>query len=186
MALIDYVRDERARDVTAEAVGGDDADGGGAVSLFLAVLANNPEVAEARVAYTGTLRFGGNLEPELKELAHVVVDQANECAYCTASHTENLVEVHGFPRGRVEALREREMDSFDEREQAVIRFAEQVATDPKRVTADHVDSLRAVGFDDADVIELLALVASAVSANTIVDALNVHPADRGDDLESYL
>lgn len=60
-----------------------------------------------------------------------------------------------------------------------------MARDPKRVTDDHLDALTEVGFDDADVIELVVSAAAAVAANTITDALNMTPADRDDAFATY-
>ncbi|WP_162524299.1 carboxymuconolactone decarboxylase family protein [Halobellus captivus] len=171
MALLEYVDPETAELPQYECDSSE-------ISLFRAVLLNNPTVLERRLSYSGWLRNEGSLERELKELAHVVVDRTNECEYCTDAHTQNLVEVFGFSEERIDAIENREFDTFDDRERAVMRFAEQVTEDPKRVTDDHIEALRTVGFSDADVVELLALVTSAISANAMMDALNVHPVDR--------
>lgn len=171
MALLEYV------DPDSEDLPEYESDSG-ELSLFRAVLLNNPTVLQRRLDYSGWLRNEGNLDRELKELAHVVTDQTNECEYCTDAHTQNLVDVFGFSAERIDAIENRDFDSFDDRERAVMEFAEQVTEDPKRVRQSHIDSLREVGFSDADVVELLALVTSAISANAMMDALNVHPADR--------
>lgn len=171
MALLDYVDPETAELPEYES---DNEE----VSLFRAVLLNNPTVLQRRLDYSGWLRNEGSLERELKELAHVVVDRTNECEYCTDSHTQNLVDVFGYSEERIGAIGERDFASFDERERAVMEFAEQVTEDPKRVRSDHIEALREVGFSDSDVVELIALVTSAISANAMMDALNVHPADR--------
>jgi len=171
MALLEYV------DPDSEDLPEYESDSG-ELSLFRAVLLNNPTVLQRRLDYSGWLRNEGELDRELKELAHVVTDRTNECEYCTDAHTQNLVDVFGFSEERIAAIENREFDSFDARERAVMEFAEQVTEDPKRVREAHIEALREVGFTDGDVVELLALVTSAISANAMMDALNVHPADR--------
>ena len=167
MALLEYVRDE-------EIITRGDSD----LSLFCAMIGHNPELLERRLSYAEWLRREGSVDPAVKELAHLATDSENDCAYCTESHSRTLRSEYGVPEERIEALRRGELDSFDDRERAVLRFARQTARDPKRVTEAHVDALLEHGFTDGEVVELLAVVASAVSANTMMDALNVHPADR--------
>lgn len=89
-----------------------------------------------------------------------------------------LREQVGLSDEEVEALVDGNFSRFDERERAVLNFATQVARDPRRVTDDHVDALRAVGYDDAAIVRLLLVTTAAISANTIADALDVLPADR--------
>jgi len=124
--------------------------------------------------YSGWLRREGAIDPELKELAHVVTDVVNECEYCT----ENHLEVYDLPDERIRAIEQRRFEPFEKRERAVMEFTEQVATDPKRVAGTHIDALREVDFSDMEIVELLALVSAAISANVMMDALNVHPGDR--------
>lgn len=193
MALLEYVGvepdDERLRELFER-----DAETFGRPSLFARMLAHSPETLSARQEYATALREAGSLEPKLVELAYVTVSATNDCDYCVASHTEQLVEHVGLPEatveavvsGRVAASASDDSDGptsetpteFTERETAVVNFARAVAADPKRVGRDDIDALRAVGFDDDDgIVELVVSISAAVAANTITDALNVLPAD---------
>lgn len=120
----------------------------------------------------------GSVDREHKELASVVVSQANDCEYCTASHRENLLAVVGMDTTAVEAVAATDYDDLPDRQSAVARFAESVATDPKRVTDEEFERLSAVGFDGEERLELLGVVGAFVAANTYVDALSISPADR--------
>lgn len=83
----------------------------------------------------------------------------------------------GVDPADVDALARGDTDPFDRRERAAIAFARQVAADPSVVGEAGVDRLREAGFDDAAVVGLLAVAATAVSANTIADALDIQPTD---------
>lgn len=179
MALIDYVPDEAATVRTEEFVDGADDRDREKVSLLRAALANNPSMLEAYTEFLQSVRYDGDLDPELKELAHVVVDLTNECEYCATSHTEELLEIYGLPEERVDDIAAGNYGAFDRREAAAMAFAEQVARDPKRVDDDDIERLHEAGLDDGDVVEVLVAVITAVASNTMVDALNVHVADRG-------
>ena len=61
-------------------------------------------------------------------------------------------------------------------------FAQQVTEDPHRVTEAHVESLRDVGFDESDIIQLLAVIGTCNTSNMIVSSLNITPDDRRDEL----
>jgi uncharacterized peroxidase-related enzyme len=187
MALIDYVDPENADEVDGRLTDLFDAEAEkyGRPTLFGRALANNPDVFAARVEYAGALIEGGDLDPTLKELAYVAVSQANDCEYCVASHAEHLVERVGVPAERIEAIANDDLDAFDDRERAVVSLARQMATDPKRVGEDHLDALYETGLGQSDVVELVTSVSAAVAANTIADALNVHPADRSEEFAEY-
>lgn len=157
----------------------------GEIPAFPRMLANNPDVLKAALGQFAEVMYGGNLPPDLKQLAFVVVSQANECAYCAASHGEELVTAFGQPLARLEAVAEHDHRGLGDRERAVAVFARQGATDPKRMDAEHLEALRGVGFDDADIIELLAVVAQASFANTIADAMHMLPGDQSPQLEQY-
>lgn len=191
--LLDYVStgDERARDLLAA-----DAAEYGEPSLFARAVANNPDVLGARMEYVGALREAGPLDDRLAELAYTTVSVANDCEYCVASHTTRLVEHVGLEDQEVETLvdivrntdnmdgkiqtADRLLGTFDERERVVIAVARQAAADPKRVSSGDVEQLRAVGFDDTDVVQLVALLSAAVAANTVADTLNILPGDSPD------
>lgn len=131
------------------------------------------------VLYVSRLLESGSLDAVEAELAYVTVAVANECDYCVASHTERLVEHVGLPRDVIDAIVADETESFDDCARATVEFARASASDPKRVAERDLDALRAVGFDDADIVELVAVVAAAVAANVIADVLNVSSHDHG-------
>jgi len=182
MALVEYVDPESADGRTRELLDGD-ADYYDRPSLFARAMANDPDAFAARSEYHRRLVVEGDLPERLCELAYFAVSAANDCPYCVASHAEKLVVHEGVPPEDVDRLLEGDRSAFDERERAVIDFATQVARDPKRVDEAHLRALRETGFDDAAIVRLLAIAAAAVAANTIADALNVHPQDREDPFE---
>ncbi|MFB6110057.1 MAG: carboxymuconolactone decarboxylase family protein [Halodesulfurarchaeum sp.] len=181
MALIDYVRREDAEGEVRELL--DDWIGGGTAnrSLLLEAIANHPPLLEGMYTLLDRTIRSGSLDRELKELSSVVVSQANECEYCATSHRENLVDIVGMTEAEVEAVAEGRYDELPPRERSVAEFAELAATDPKRITEADFDPLYEHGFDEEDVVELLGVIGTFEAANTYVDALSVHPADREED-----
>jgi uncharacterized peroxidase-related enzyme len=184
VALLDFPDLEDLDEGTRGALMGS-AGGDGPVPAFPRMLANNPAVLEAALGQFGELVYGGDVDLDLKQLAFVVVSQENECAYCAATHGAELVNALGLPAPHLDAIAERDYSGFSDRQRAVAELARQAATDPKRVSADHIEALHEVGFDEADIMELVAVVAQASFANTVVDVLDVRPSDEGEDVGQY-
>ena len=64
---------------------------------------------------------------------------------------------------------------LDDRERALARWARRVARDPNGTTAQDVDALRAVGYDDGQVQAITAFVALRLAFSTVNDALGAVP-----------
>lgn len=184
MPLIDYPNLDELDEKTREMLDRSRTDAGD-VPSFPHMLANNPAILVAALGQFGEIMYGANLEPDLKQVAFVVVSQTNECAYCAASHGAELVNAFGLPDDQLDAIQTGDYAGLSDRQRAVAAFARQAALDPKRISASHIESLQAVGFDDSDVLEITAVVSQAAFANTLVDALNVHPSDQSAELARY-
>lgn len=188
MALLDYVTEEdasgAARDYYERRSGQsgspgryDDIRDEKGRSLYNELRLNNPEVVAAQDEYSRRLLRSGIVDENLYEIVMVAVAQANECDYCAGSHRENLDLLLEMDEKVIASVAEGNFDSLPERERIVAEFASRCIEDPHRVSEADIDGLRDVGFDDADVIQLLALVGQCNTANLFVDALNAHPAD---------
>ena len=66
-------------------------------------------------------------------------------------------------------------ESLDDTERALARWARQLARDPNSTTADDVEMLRAVGFDDAQIFDITVFVALRIAFSTVNDALGGRP-----------
>jgi alkylhydroperoxidase family enzyme len=66
-------------------------------------------------------------------------------------------------------------DRLTERESALAAWARRLADDPNGTAVPDVDALRAVGYDDAQVLAITAYVALRIAFSTVNDALGVQP-----------
>jgi len=64
---------------------------------------------------------------------------------------------------------------LDEGEQALARWAHQLAKDPNGTTAEDVQALRDAGFDDPAIVALTHFVALRLAFSTVNDALGAQP-----------
>jgi uncharacterized peroxidase-related enzyme len=91
---------------------------------------------------------------------------------CSLAHGKALTEF--FTEEEVCAMARGEFSSsVSEAEQAMMRFARQVAKDASRVTSGDVDLLKKHGFTDAEVFDIAATAAGRAFFTKILDALGV-------------
>ena len=126
-------------------------------SLYQRVLAHCPEFAERWSAASRTLRFSGNLPPELKEEVRRSTAEQVGCRFCAS---------FGDPKA----------EHTDEREALAVRLARTVAEDPKLVDDAFFDELRRC-FTDEELVELVALISFVVvGGQTFGAVLGIEPA----------
>jgi uncharacterized peroxidase-related enzyme len=124
----------------------------------------------------------GNLPRKLKEMLFVVSAHARGCSYCAGGHSRFLVEEFGFDREEVIALRDpgRGAEVTTPAEYAAVQFVRKVSTEPYKTVEDDIESLKAVGYSDTDVLEMVSVAATAGFTTTIASALHLE-----DDLAAF-
>lgn len=121
----------------------------------------------------------GMLGRRLKELLFVAASEQRRCFYCMGGHSRFLVKEYGYSPQEVEALRRGEpVEGVDAREHALVVVIRKAAADTGEVTAEDIDRLRALGWDDDEIVEALATVAQAFFTNTFAQATRLE-----DDIE---
>lgn len=137
-------------------------------AMFKAV-ANSPAALTMMWAGFGALG-GGRLGAKLGEQVAVLVADRNSCEYCLAAHTAlgRKAGVSAEDMGQAQAGH-----SHDPRTAAALGFAAKLVEDRAQVTDADVEALRAAGFDDEEVVELVAHVALNLFTNYVNVALSV-------------
>lgn len=144
----------------------------GVVPNMFKAVANSPAALTSMWGSFGALG-GGRLGAKLGEQIAVAIADRNACHYCLAAHTGLGRKAGATAEEMVEAQAGR---SADPRTEAALQFAIKVVETRAGVTADDVEALRAAGFDDGEVVEIIAHIALNLFTNYINVALNV-PVD---------
>lgn len=144
---------------------------GAAPNMFRAV-ANSPAALQAMWGFFGALG-GGTIPAKLGEQIAVAVADRNACAYCLAAHTA-LGRKAGATPAEMNAAQAGE--STDPATAAVLRFALKLVEQRGQVGDDDVAALRAAGFGDGQIVEILAHVALNLFTNYVNVAFTV-PVD---------
>jgi uncharacterized peroxidase-related enzyme len=141
---------------------------GATPNMFRAV-ANSPAALQSMWGAFGALG-GGAIAPQLGEQIAVAVADRNACNYCLAAHTA-LGRKAGVSSAAMAAAQAGE--SSDPRTAAALRFALQLVEARGQVSAADVQALRDVGFDDGQIVEILAHVALNLFTNYVNVAFDV-------------
>jgi len=144
---------------------------GATPNMFKAV-ANSPAALRSMWGAFGALG-SGVLGAQLGEQIAVAIADRNRCEYCLAAHTV-LGKGAGVSPAQMSAAQAGRSD--DPKTAAALTFALKVVGNRGQLTDEDVAALRAAGFDDEHIVEILAHVALNIFTNYINVAFDV-PVD---------
>ena len=152
----------------------------GVVPNMYKLLAASPATLQAVLSFGGALTR--TLDVKTRERIAIAVAQSNGCDYCLSAHTYlglNLAKL-----GEAEVALNRKGASSDAKADAAVRFAAKVSLARGKVADSDVDAVKAAGFSEAQVLEIIAVVAENVLTNLInnvaqtdIDFPAVHAAE---------
>lgn len=123
----------------------------GMVPNIFATFVQSPKVLEGYLALNSALGQG-KLPADLREQIALTVAGANGCNYCASAHTA-MARGAGVPGD--EANQNLKARSADPKTQAVLNFARKVVDARGRVDDSDIAAVRAAGFDDGDIVEIM-------------------------------
>ena len=144
---------------------------GATPNMFKAV-SNSPAALKSMWGSFGALG-GGKLGAKLGEQIAVAIADRNDCEYCLAAHTV-LGRKAGASAEEMQAAQAGQ--SSDPKTAAALRFALAVVGNRARIEDEQVEDLRAAGFDDEEIMEVMAHVALNLFTNYVNVAFKV-PVD---------
>ena len=133
----------------------------GLVPNLTRVMANSPAVLEGYLGFSGALSHG-QLDAKLREQLALIVAQENGCDYCLSAHS-TIGKMVGLKPEEIVASRHGQ--GTDAKATAALTFAHKVVATRGKVTAADIDAVRAAGFSDGEIAEILSHVALSVFTN---------------------
>jgi uncharacterized peroxidase-related enzyme len=137
----------------------------GSVPNLFRVVGNSPAALEGYLGLSGALGKG-KLEAKTRERIALAVSELNGCDYCLSAHSylgKNLAKLD-----EAEITANREGGSSDPKADAALRFAAKIVVARGHVSDDDVRAVKAAGYDDAQVVEIVLHVA----LNTLTNYVN--------------
>ena len=137
----------------------------GSVPNLFRVVGNSPAALKGYLGLSGSFATAA-LDAKTQERIALAVAEANGCDYCLSAHTylgRNLAKLDD-----AEITANRSGTSNDPKAAAAVRFATQVVRERGHVSDADVAAVKAAGYDDAQVIEIVLHVA----LNTLTNYVN--------------
>jgi uncharacterized peroxidase-related enzyme len=141
----------------------------GMVPNMTKVMANSPAVLQAFAQFNGTMGTA-KLSGQVREQIALLTAEHNSCTYCLSAHTA-LGKMVGLNQTQIDGARLRE--SSDPRTLAALTFAQAVIDQKGGIGDNDFQAVRAAGFSDAEIAEIVAAVALNVFTNFFNRAFSV-------------
>jgi uncharacterized peroxidase-related enzyme len=127
----------------------------GVVPNLFRLVANSPVALSAFASFRNALEHA--LDAKTRERIAIAVAEVNGCAYCLSAHS--YVALNMAKMGPEEIALNRHGASADVKANAAVSFAAKVAREHGHVADADIALVREAGFTDAQIVEIVALVA---------------------------
>lgn len=141
----------------------------GMVPNFLKVFANSPAALKAFLGLY-SIAGAGSLDLPTRERIALALAQQNSCQYCVSAHTAIGREA-GLTGDEMQA--NRAGTSQDARAAVAVRFAQSLVEHKGEVTTGELAAVRAAGYTDADIVEIITHVGMNLLTNILGKASRV-------------
>ena len=116
----------------------------------------------------------GRLSRFHKEMLFVAISHDRKCRYCEAAHIACCRMLGGNERLLSSLIYDIE-GMHDHRLRDFLLFGLKCSRDPQSLDDDDFETLRSHGFQDAEIVETIAMSGLAVYANIMADATGMEP-----------
>lgn len=144
-------------------------------SAFFGAMAHNPSLLERFMETFEAFSESESFDPELLELARLRVAEVHKCAYCATVRTQAVAEEVAAKEQAVfgDSI---DTDELSNREALTVRFADQMAEDPQRITDEFFEKLQEE-FTDSEIVELTLFLSLEVGLDRFTIALQLDTAE---------
>lgn len=141
------------------------------ISEYVRTLAHDPESYLARTTLFNAIMYveGGLARPD-RELGALSTSLVNGCTYCAVVHARRHADLSRSD-AIVTALYLDKAETLGPRDRAIDTFARRLSAAPSEATTDDIATLRSVGMDDTEIIDLIHAIAIFGWANRLMHVL---------------
>jgi uncharacterized peroxidase-related enzyme len=135
----------------------------GVVPNLFRLIGQSPAALQGYLSFNGAL--GKSLDVRTRERIALAVAQINGCDYCLSAHTYlglNLAKIDA-----AEIALNRKGASQDAKANAAVAFAAKVVRSRGKVSGEDIKVVRGAGYSEAQIIEIIALVAENMFTNFV-------------------
>ncbi len=140
----------------------------GTVPNLFRIVSNSPAALEGYLGLHGALGRG-QLDAATRERIALAVAELNGCDYCLAAHTyigQNAAKLSG-----AEIAANRRGGSTDAKADVAVTFAADIVRQRGQVSEESLAAVKAAGYSDAEIVEIVAHVALNTLTNYVNEVL---------------
>ena len=136
----------------------------GFIPNLIKVFGNSPATLQTYLSL-GELTASGNFSNKYREQLALAVAESNSCNYCLSAHT-TIGKMNGLTEEETE--QSRQGIAGDVKAQTGLQFAKAVTENRGQVSAEAINVVKAAGYDDGAILEIVLNVVS----NTLTNYVN--------------
>lgn len=140
----------------------------GVVPNLMKTIAASPAALEGYLSLSGALSHG-TLGGRFGEQLSLVTAQQNGCEYCLSAHTYLADKVAKLDHAEI--LKNRTGEATNEKTQAGLQFALQLIEKRGAVSTEEFEAVRAAGYTDGQISEIIGHVALNILTNYFNNAV---------------
>lgn len=145
----------------------------GMVPNNVRMLGVSPEILDNQIQLMGYYMGHPTLSTPLLAMIRMLVSKACKSPYCQNLNT-GLLSKAGFTKEQIAAMQDDPSQApLDDKQKALLLFVLNACDNPHSVTGEDLDRLRALGWNDRDILEAVAHGARMVGTNIIFDTFKV-------------
>ncbi|UGX97964.1 peroxidase-related enzyme [Bradyrhizobium barranii subsp. barranii] len=133
----------------------------GVVPNFFSLISQSPDALKAIADMHATL--GKSIGHKTRERLHIMTAEVNGCSYCLTAHSYLASKLNGLTKEDMEL--NREGHSTDPLADAALQFAYKVAKSRGHIEDADFAAVRAAGFTDTQIIDIVAETAFSFITN---------------------
>lgn len=135
----------------------------GVIPNSFRVLSLSPAVLQGLLGLNGAL--GKALDLKTRERIAIAIAQSNGCDYCLSAHSYIALNLAKIDSGEISLARQGA--SADPRANAAVAFALKINEERGKVSDADIQTVKAAGFTDAQIVEIIAVVAENIFTNLL-------------------
>lgn len=141
---------------------------------FFRVWATSPESLKGIWPVMNHILTSGRVGRRLKEMIFVAISSLKDCHYCEAAHHAFCLSIGVTPDQINALIKNYTTETTDPKEKAAIDFAVRLAKDSHSSSEQDFQALRELGFDDAEIMEIIAMSGMSVFYNHLANATKIN------------
>ena len=127
--------------------------------------------------YNNIMLADSGLSKLEREMIAVTVSSINKCYYCLTAHGAAVRQLSGDPKLGEMLVMNWRVAPLDARQTAMLGFAEKMTVASAAIVEADRDTLRGVGFSEADIWDIAATASFYNMTNRMASAVDMRPND---------